>query len=320
MLDVYFTVDVEIWCDGWEDIDAKFPLCFKKYVYGPTSRGNYGLPYQLRVLADHGLAGVFFVEPLFAARFGVAPLVEIVGLIKEGGQEIQLHLHTEWVDEATEPLLQNTSGKRQLLRHFSADEQARLIAVGRKWLERAGADRITAFRAGNFGFNADTLGALVRNRIHIDSSYNASVRGIDSGIFPGTVGTDVTACAGVYEFPLTVFGDPRRGLRHAQLTACSFWELEGLLWRALEEGRKSFVILSHNFELMNPTKTRPDDVVIARFLKLCRFVSRNDDVFRMGGFTAAPTALAAVQPPPLSSPSWKAAARMVEQAYRRRYR
>jgi len=320
MLDVYFTVDVEIWCDGWEDIDSKFPSCFKKYVYGPTSRGNYGLPYKLRLLADHGLAGVFFVEPLFAARFGVAPLAEIVGLIKERGQEIQLHLHTEWVDEAAEPLLEHTSGKRQLLRNFSSDEQTRLIAAGRRWLERAGADKIRAFRAGSFGFDANTLGALASNQIFIDSSYNASVRGLDSGVFPGTVGTDVAACGDVFEFPLTVFGDPRRTLRHAQLTACSFWELEGLLWQALEARRRSFVILSHNFELMNPTKTRPDDVVIARFSKLCRFLSRNHDVFRMGGFASAPAALAAVQPPPLSSSSWKAAARMVEQAYRWRYR
>jgi len=33
----------------------------------------------LRILNDHGLRGVFFVEPLFSARFGLAPLQEIVG-------------------------------------------------------------------------------------------------------------------------------------------------------------------------------------------------------------------------------------------------
>jgi len=33
-------------------------------------------------------------------RFGSQPLEEIVGLIREGVQEIQLHMHTEWVGES----------------------------------------------------------------------------------------------------------------------------------------------------------------------------------------------------------------------------
>ena len=59
MLNVYFTVDVEIWCDGWKDIDTKFPQAFKSYIYGQTKQGDFGLPYQLKVLNDYGLNGVF---------------------------------------------------------------------------------------------------------------------------------------------------------------------------------------------------------------------------------------------------------------------
>jgi hypothetical protein len=73
MLNVFFTVDVEIWCDGWENIDHKFPGAFEQYIYGPTPRGNFALPFKLQVLRDHGLTGVFFVEPLFATRFGIEP-------------------------------------------------------------------------------------------------------------------------------------------------------------------------------------------------------------------------------------------------------
>ncbi len=83
MIDVFLTVDVEVWCDGWDDIDAKFPGAFQRYIYGPTPRGDYGLPYQLHQLQEHGLTGVFFVEPLFSTRFGLDPLAEIVGLVRE---------------------------------------------------------------------------------------------------------------------------------------------------------------------------------------------------------------------------------------------
>ena len=82
MLEVFFTVDVEVWCDGWDDLDSKFPSSFQRYIYGPQCHG--GLPTQLQVLSDHGLTGVCFVEPLFAGRFGLAPLAEIVGLIDDG--------------------------------------------------------------------------------------------------------------------------------------------------------------------------------------------------------------------------------------------
>src|SRR6478735_6888667 len=77
MLEVFFTVDVEVWCDGWDSLDSKFPAAFDRYVYGPQRQG--GLPTQLKALNDHGLTGVCFVEPLFAGRFGLSRLTEIVG-------------------------------------------------------------------------------------------------------------------------------------------------------------------------------------------------------------------------------------------------
>jgi hypothetical protein len=170
MLDVFFTVDVEIWCDGWHNIDDKFPRAFRQYVYGPTRRGQYGLPFTLARLEEHGLSGVFFVEPLFAARFGLEPLAEIVGLLREHGQEVQLHLHTEWVDEARQALLPNVSGKRQHLKCFSYPEQRLLIAVGIDFLKRANAGTVNAFRAGSFAFNSNTLRALADNGIQYDCS------------------------------------------------------------------------------------------------------------------------------------------------------
>ena len=318
-LDVFLTVDVEVWCDGWLDIDRKFPDAFRRYVYGPTARGQYGLPYTLHELAEHGLAGSFFVEPLFSTRFGIEPLGEIVTLIRDAGQEIQLHLHTEWVDEARTPLLRDVTGKKQFLRYFSLAEQTQLIGLGARLLEQVGEAGINAFRAGSFGFNRETLDALAANRIAFDSSYNASASGPDSGVVPGALLVEPIACAGIHEYPLTVFRDGRGALRPAQVTACSFAEMEGLLWQALERGRRSFVILSHNFEMMNLAKNRPDDIVVNRFRKLCRFLSRNADSFRVRGFRGLNGVSVEAQPEPLTVPLWKTSLRIVEQALRRRY-
>jgi hypothetical protein len=320
MLDVFFSVDVEVWCDGWDNLDEKFPEAFQRYVHGPTARGNFGLPYTLQVLSEHGLNGVFFVEPLFSTRFGSQPLEEIVGLIREGRQEIQLHLHPEWVDESIEPLLENIDGKRQHLRYYSRTEQEILIAAGKRLIAQAGGGECAAFRAGSFGFNRNTLAALAVNNIRFDSSYNATIFGLDSGVGSGQVLVDASEYDGIYEYPMTVYDDGTTTLRHAQLTACSHREMEGLLWQALETGRRSFMILSHNFELLNVRQDRPDDVVVARFLKLCSFLDRNRDSFNVRGFKGLTPDLVTPQPAPLKSPVWKTALRMLEQAGRRRFR
>ena len=319
MLDVFFTVDVEIWCDGWQDLEQRFPSAFRQYVYGRTRKGDYGLPYQLNVLKAHGLTGVFFVEPLFSTRFGAEPLAEIVCLLQESAQEIELHLHTEWVDESKERLLQNVSSKRQHLRHFSLEEQTILIAEGIRLIKKAGAGDITAFRAGSFAFNADTLRALEANGIRFDSSYNGSLFGPDSGVMPGIIVVSPIECEGVYEYPITVFNDGTGTLRHVQLTACSYPEMEGLLWQALEAERNAFVILSHNFELLNRGRDGADDVAVRRFRKLCSFLDRNRECFRTRGFRDLTPRTTQQQPAPLVSPIWRTGARMLEQAYRRRY-
>jgi len=317
MLRVYFTVDVEIWCDGWKDIDSKFNGAFQRYIYGTTRKGAYGLPYKLKVLNEHGLTGVFFVEPLFSLRFGSAPLSEIVGLIIEANQPIELHLHTEWADEAKMLPLPHITKKCQHLRYFSTSDQAVLIGIGKDRLTQAGAGQINAFRAGSFGFNIHTLSALREAGIFVDSSYNATQMGLDSGLMPGQILTESLSHDGVYEVPMTVFFDRPGHLRHAQLCACSSRELEGVLWQALEEGRKEVVILSHSFELLDESCTRPNHVVIKRFQKLCKFLDRNRDCFNTEGFSNFSCGNSLGQPPPITSSTWKTGLRLLEQAWSR---
>lgn len=317
MLDVFLTVDVEVWCDGWDDIDRKFPRAFRQYIYGTTRRGDYGLPFKIDRLKDRGLTGVFFVEPLFSTRFGLDPLREILTLLKARDQEVQLHMHTEWVDESRVPLLEHVAGKRQHLRYFSLSEQTILIRKGLALLEDAGETAVNAFRAGSFAFNRDTLRALSANGIAFDSSYNASLFGLDSGVLPGIAVVEPVICENVCEYPMTVFDDGTGRLRHAQITACSYGELEGLLWQALRAKSKAIVLLSHSFELLNESRDRPDPVAVKRFDKLCAFLARHPDDFRVRGFHGLAPVSVPEQPRPLTSPRWRTAGRLAEQLWRR---
>ncbi len=57
-MNVYLTFDVEIWCDGWKDLDARFPAQFERYVYGRSPEGDYALPKTLEILDCDGLEQV----------------------------------------------------------------------------------------------------------------------------------------------------------------------------------------------------------------------------------------------------------------------
>jgi len=320
VLDVLLTVDVEVWCDGWADLDRKFPDAFRRYVYGTTSSGDYGLPYHVATLRSYGLTGVFFVEPLFSTRFGPGPLREVVEIVASGSHEVQLHLHTEWVDEAREPLLGAVlpDGKRQHMLHFDLDEQAELIRIGARLLREAGAGTVQAFRAGSFACNRDTLTAVARNGIPFDSSYNASMLA-DRNILPNDAAVEPFFANGVLEYPMTVFREQGGRLRHVQITACSYGEMETLLWRALESGRSSFVLLSHNFELMNKAKTKVDWIAVRRFNQLCEFLGKHRDCFNVTGFNGLAPRSTSGQPDILTMPAWKTSRRIVEQLLRRAY-
>lgn len=283
---VFLTFDVEIWCGGWDNLDERFPAAYRRYVYGAAERDGYALPMTLRILSDHGLKAVFFVEPLFSARFGADKLKSIVDLIQDAGQEIQLHLHPEWCDEATILSGPARMPKRPNLWQFDRNDQEALIRVGTKMLKSAGVQTIRAFRAGSFAANVDTLRALANAGYEIDSSLNATVAASFPGEASPTGRLARSLSHGIVSFPIGVFADGFGRMRHAQVGACSYAELAQAIERAAASGWQEFVLLSHGFELMKPGRVEPDPIVVQRFLRLCALLRarHGTGVVRVSGF------------------------------------
>jgi hypothetical protein len=297
MLNVFFTVDTEIWCDKWETIDEEFADAFLRYVYGPTSKGNAALPLTFDILNEHGLTGSFFVESLFAHHFGLEPLQELTGLIQNAGHEVQLHLHPEWVNEAKTPIFEQEEMRRPYLRDFTLEQQTLLVKHAKNTLLQSGVESINAFRAGGYGADRNTLRALAANDIQIDTSYNpADPIGI-ADISPDKLLLQPSLIDGITEYPVTVFGDKNpRSLRPMQLTACSYTEFETILFHAVEHEWDSVVIVSHNFELMTPGLQRLDPIILSRFKRLCKLLSNHPDLFTVRGFNGLEPYVAQQQP------------------------
>lgn len=320
MLRVHLTFDVEVWCPGWRQLDATFPAAFERYVWGRSPAGDYGLPRNLDILRRHGLRAVFFVEPLFSLRFGQRHLQTIVDLIVGAGQDVQLHLHPEWVDEIQPPLIQSRAGKRQYLTDYDLSEQVALLTQAKAALEGAAGRQVSAFRSGGYAVNRQTYVALSAVGIGVDSSLNATFDRT-----AGSLGADDSllwrrVIDGVDVHPVTVFRDGCRRLRHLQVGACGFLEMRQVLDRAWATGMRDVVLVSHNFELLKPGGAQPDRIVERRFDKLCDYLARNADRFQVVGFDAIAPAVAepaGAGPVPLTAGMLATGLRIGAQALRR---
>ena len=224
----------------------------RQSIWGETAAGAFGIGWQMDLMDRHGLKGVFFLDPLPALIHGPTFLQPIVAAIVGRGHEVQLHLHSEWLAWVEDSPIEGRQGRN--IGDFSLADQITLLGLGRDLLEQAGAPRISAFRAGNFGANDDTLRALAAIGIGWDSSVNPAFR-------PAQI------CA-------MSAAEMRAGMRHAAL-----------------EGHDAFVIVTHSFEMLSRDRMRPNRTVMRRFEQLCRTVGATRGM-RPAGFHDLSPALA----------------------------
>ena len=328
MLNVYLTVDTELWpySEGWPvtalsldktAFDEEIAACF----YGKTSEGEFGLPYQIEQLNRYGLKATYFLEPLFADRADSNYLADLVDLIQCNYQEVQLHLHTEWLSEIHDPTIPPRF--KQYMHQFTLDEQIALIAKGIRSLRIAGVEKLHAFRAGGYGANRDTLRAVAQNGLLFDSSCNPCYLGEDCKIKLDKQLLQPFKLEGIWELPITFFQDYPGHQRHAQLASCSAEEMETALLDAWRQDWFSFVIVLHSFELVKNRSagklSSPDKLNINRFNHLCKFLSDHTDKFRTALFSELdPTSIPEIKSPKiLRSRPHHTIRRFAEQAYSR---
>lgn len=278
---VFITVDTEAWWgeDGLED----FPYQFDRWMWGRFGDQAYGIDYQLDLYRDHGIQATFFIEPIFSRVVGASFLEDVVGRIRDKGQDAQLHIHTEWLAHDPDnclPVLQDIGA-------YPENDQFTLLSAAKALLEKAGANSVNVFRAGNYGASNETLTALARLGFKYDSSYNLPYLSKNCRIQWDAPINQPTLMSGVIEVPIASFIDRPGHHRHVQLGAVSFTEMRHALEQAYQVGWQSFVIVSHSFELLNVRRTGPDDQVIRRLRKLCRYLADNHERFETKGLGCA---------------------------------
>lgn len=293
MVKVYVTIDTEYSSGlftGHGEADRADN--YARSIACLTPGGPCGLSYKLQVLKRYGQKAVFFVDPMPALVWGVASIEDVVAPILEAGQDVQLHCHCEWLAHAgsANPLLSKRIGHN--LFDFPFEEQCELLTYARDTLIAAGAPAPVAFRAGNYGANDDTLGALAEIGIGYDSSHCPALLTGASRITLGPEHREPVMHEGVIEVPVGSIGTHSGGQRHAQITAITLAEMKAAISHARDEGRASFTLVSHSFELINRRKMAVNNVVRRRFAGLCSALRDMADV-ETGNYIANPPMLSA---------------------------
>lgn len=321
-LDLLITVDTELSHARREDLAGRLEAVRDRDVFGHTPQGRFGLAYILERLRAHGLKATFFLESFYGLYAGAAELARLVELVAGAGQEVALHLHSEWLELIRHPDLAGLRGDN--LKDFSRQEQERLVALGLDVLGRAGAGPVKALRAGNYGANLDTLAAAARNGLAFETSYNPVYLGGPCQIAAPRPLWQPARLEGVWEVPVSAFCDWPGHLRPLQLSACSLGELTHAISQAQARGWPCLVLVMHSFELiqrrhLQGLEPRADGLMIRRFEGLCQFLAARRRQVRTTHFAHLATeGLQRPQPAgPLRSHPGRTLWRLAQQAWRR---
>lgn len=302
---VLITVDTEL---TWRQHDAR--LSWRDNFRRSYEAAGVGVPYQLARLAEHDLKACFFVDPMPALLFGIAPIEAMVAPILAAGQEVQLHLHSFWYDLAfrREP-------PRYELNDFDRDEQRDLLTVARNLLVAAGAPVPSAFRAGSYGANADTLGALADLGFRYDSSHNGSHHPSPSDLPLPRELVDPIECRGIVEAPISQIALPGGGLRHLQICALSIREMRAALDHAAAKDHRLVTIVGHSFELATRDGLRPNRIVQSRFDRLCEHLAAHRGSMPTAHFADLGDLCLEGASDPLPAAPWMSAERVAQQVW-----
>ena len=276
-LKIFLTIDTEVW-EFYDDIEKNIG----SGLWGLTSDGEYGLNFQLETFTKFDLKATFFIEPFFTYHSGETPLKSAIENINAARQEIGVHIHTEWLQDAALASFDLTRIYRNI-GDFEYMEQVVLIKHAKDLISRHTGNYICSFRAGNYGADDRTLKALSDLDITFDTSYNKPYLTNPCNINSEHTLSSPELIRDTVEVPVTHFNDYASHIRHLQLSACSFEEIKDVLvsnWKAKQYG---CVLVMHSFEWIKRNRKNNshslDKICLKRFLKLCQYLADNNDKF-----------------------------------------
>ena len=275
-VNVFITIDTEHSIGGAFADPALRPVGNDKRIFGRIGGRDYGIPLIMDIADRYGIPLTFFVEVLNKYYFGEDETRKVCEYVLGRGHDVQLHLHPNFLNFKEEN--PGAQRYRDNMSSYSLEEQTALIAEGKELLTRYCGRTPVAFRAGNYGADANTLKALKSNAIFIDSSYNAAFPKLSRRICAEQL-NDAVEIDGVWELPITNFIEnvPLMGRRFKplDLNGVSFLEMQSVVNQAYRgQGPDNLTFILHSFSFVRALDAQYErckvrQYAVKRFEKLC---------------------------------------------------
>jgi peptidoglycan/xylan/chitin deacetylase (PgdA/CDA1 family) len=218
-----------------------------------------GLMEIVRLLKERHWSGTFFLDVYEHRKWGETALRTIAVRLQDSGQDVGLHTHPHW---AYDPA-------RWGMNQYTLEEQTAIVGDGVRLLKSWTGRPVVSHRAGAYAADENTMIALERSGITVDSSVfwqypNSRLDGL--GLlrsFPSSYGR-------IAEIPVTVYRREERPRFlesiFAPVTAIRKidpdWfvnetEMRGAVDAAFDAKLPVLVVFLHSFSLMSPAEGRP---------------------------------------------------------------
>jgi hypothetical protein len=290
---VYLTVDVETSMGAAWRYPARRPLPVDKLIFCRQGEVSYGLPLIVEELNKYGFHATFFTEVFFSHCLGADQAQIVFDFLLSHSQDVQLHIHPVFrnyaraLKERTAEAFRRYRNLSDALSDYDLETQWALISEGADLFQGFVGEPAVAFRAGGFRGDRNTLLALGRVGIRLDSSYNPAIS--DSFAQDRPVANITQKISGIIEMPLTNAMSGRnwfRGWKPMAISSVSFAELKAVLEQAHTAGLPNVVFILHSFSTVKPrdifySSLRPDRMVISRFQRLLRYLADNANRYKV---------------------------------------
>ncbi len=152
---------------------------FEQFMLGEVGESEpWGIELQAKIFNSYGVQATFFLDVYEHSFYGEDAMKKVVETLLKYNQDVQLHTHPGWFEDPRDfnhvtKMRREKSCfdyKRPWMWCYSLDEQIEILEHGIDCLKRWGAGMPVAHRAGAYGLNKDTITALKKVGIPIDSS------------------------------------------------------------------------------------------------------------------------------------------------------
>jgi hypothetical protein len=248
---------------------------FDRFILGKKGNEYYGIKKIVEILDDYNFKGEFFVDVYESKCFGEEGFEKLCKYLHEKGHGVQLHTHPSFAYDK----------KRINMHEYSLDEQITIISHGKELIKKWIGEYPIAHRAGNYGADNNTLKALNKNDLKIDSSFYHMLP--NCKIKTSTINEPVWS-NGVLEVPVTVFKKYAK-IFNIPVIIKSDWVKLDINWLDYRDFTKSIIKLSkeckyimlflHSFSFVlddYPHSVVVDKNLIMKFKSILGYIKEQD--------------------------------------------